>query len=58
MGMGHERFREDLGARASDHRLSEINHRQFYRRWSDLMSGAGWSDIAAREAEFVGASRG
>ena len=58
MGLGHERFREELGARASDYRLSEINHRQFYRRWSDLMSGASWGEIAAREAAFVEANRG
>ncbi|MEY3251077.1 MAG: 3-phenylpropionate/cinnamic acid dioxygenase subunit alpha [Pseudomonadota bacterium] len=58
MGLGHERFREDLGARASDARHSEINHRQFYRRWSDLMSGADWAEVAAREAAFVEAHRG
>lgn len=38
MGLGHEGFREDLKAWASDHRLSESNHRNFYRRWSDLLS--------------------
>jgi hypothetical protein len=38
MGLGHERFDEELGARASDYRYSEINHRGFYRRWAQLMS--------------------
>jgi 3-phenylpropionate/trans-cinnamate dioxygenase alpha subunit len=42
MGLGHERFDPDLGARVSDYRYSELNHRGFYRRWAELMSGAGW----------------
>jgi 3-phenylpropionate/trans-cinnamate dioxygenase alpha subunit len=54
MGLGHERFRPDLGARASDFRLSEINHRQFYRRWADLMGRTSWSELAAREETYVG----
>ena len=37
MGLGHERHREDLGAWASDFRVSESNHRAFYRRWAELM---------------------
>ncbi|MBV9440238.1 MAG: aromatic ring-hydroxylating dioxygenase subunit alpha [Candidatus Eremiobacteraeota bacterium] len=40
MGLGHERYREDLAAWASDFSLSESNHRQFYRRWAELMSDA------------------
>ena len=28
----------DCGPAASDHRYSESNHRQFYLRWSQLMS--------------------
>jgi phenylpropionate dioxygenase-like ring-hydroxylating dioxygenase large terminal subunit len=42
MGLGHERFDEDLGAWASDFRVSESNHRQFYRRWAELMASAEW----------------
>ena len=38
MGLGHERFNEDLGAWASDFRVSESNHRHFYKRWSELMN--------------------
>jgi 3-phenylpropionate/trans-cinnamate dioxygenase alpha subunit len=38
MGRGHERFEPDLGARASDYRYSESNHRGFYRRWAELMT--------------------
>ena len=34
MGLGHERFDADLKAWASDFRLSESNHRQFYGRWA------------------------
>jgi phenylpropionate dioxygenase-like ring-hydroxylating dioxygenase large terminal subunit len=37
MGLGHETRREDLGAWASDFRMSESNHRVFYRRWAELM---------------------
>jgi phenylpropionate dioxygenase-like ring-hydroxylating dioxygenase large terminal subunit len=33
VGLGHERFDPDLNAWASDFRMSERNHRQFYRRW-------------------------
>ena len=32
MGLGHEGFDPDLNAWASDFRMSESNHRQFYRR--------------------------
>ena len=39
MGLGHERFDEELMAGASDHRYSEINHRAFYNRWAELMEG-------------------
>jgi phenylpropionate dioxygenase-like ring-hydroxylating dioxygenase large terminal subunit len=38
MGLGHERFDEELGALASDYRYSESNHRGFYRRWAQLMA--------------------
>jgi len=48
MGLGHERFHEHLGARASDFRLSEINHRQFYARWAELMGASSWAELAAR----------
>ena len=40
MGLGLERFDEDLGALASDYRYSESNHRGFYRRWAQLMADA------------------
>jgi len=45
MGLGHEGFNEELNAFASDFRLSESNHRQFYRRWAQLMSGISWADM-------------
>ena len=38
MGLGHERFDEDLMAWASDYRFSEMNQRGFFRRWAELMS--------------------
>ena len=38
MGLGHEGFNEDLMAWASDWRMSDSNHRHFYRRWAQLMA--------------------
>ena len=49
MGLGHERFHEHLNAYASDFRLSEINHRQFYRRWVELMTAESWAALEARK---------
>ena len=37
MGLGHERFDEELMAVASDYRVSESNHRGFYRHWAKVM---------------------
>jgi 3-phenylpropionate/trans-cinnamate dioxygenase subunit alpha len=45
MGLGHERFDADLGAWASDFRVSESNHRQFYRRWAELMASESWPKV-------------
>ena len=45
MGLGHEQYRPDLGGWASDFRLSESNHRQFYRRWAELMAAESWADL-------------
>jgi hypothetical protein len=38
MGLGHDRFDPDLKAWASEFRLSENNHRHFYKRWAQLMA--------------------
>lgn len=46
MGLGHDRFRPDLQAWASEYRLSENNHRHFYRRWAQLMAASSWDEIA------------
>jgi phenylpropionate dioxygenase-like ring-hydroxylating dioxygenase large terminal subunit len=45
MGLGHDRFDPALGAWASEFRMSEHNHRRFYRRWADLMDAGDWSDL-------------
>jgi hypothetical protein len=37
MGLGHDGFNQELGAWASDFKISESNHRAFYRRWAQLM---------------------
>jgi nitrite reductase/ring-hydroxylating ferredoxin subunit len=47
MGLGRERFDEELGAMASDYRYSESNHRGFYRRWTQLMAAESWADLTA-----------
>jgi 3-phenylpropionate/trans-cinnamate dioxygenase alpha subunit len=44
MGLGHERYDEGLRATASDLRISESNHRQFYRRWARLMAADSWAE--------------
>jgi phenylpropionate dioxygenase-like ring-hydroxylating dioxygenase large terminal subunit len=48
MGLGHERWREDLNAWASDFRMSESNHRRFYRRWAELMAAQSWAELERR----------
>jgi hypothetical protein len=45
MGLGHERFDEDLKASASDLRISESNHRQFYRHWARMMDAESWAEV-------------
>jgi 3-phenylpropionate/trans-cinnamate dioxygenase subunit alpha len=54
MGLRHERFDPDLGAWASEFRMSESNHRRFYDRWAQLMAAKNWDDLpsgAVREAQ-------
>jgi len=57
MGLGHERFDEGLNAWASDFRMSESNHRQFYGRWAQLMKAESWSEIP-RKNGWAGANHG
>jgi phenylpropionate dioxygenase-like ring-hydroxylating dioxygenase large terminal subunit len=45
MGLGHERYDDDLRAIASEYRFSESNHRQFYQRWAQLMAAEKWSEL-------------
>jgi phenylpropionate dioxygenase-like ring-hydroxylating dioxygenase large terminal subunit len=45
MGLGHEGFDAELGAWTSDFRVSESNHRQFYRRWAQLMTAPSWAKV-------------
>jgi 3-phenylpropionate/trans-cinnamate dioxygenase subunit alpha len=45
MGLEHECFNTDLQAWASDYRYSESNHRQFYRRWAQLMAAKSWAKV-------------
>jgi 3-phenylpropionate/trans-cinnamate dioxygenase alpha subunit len=40
MGLGHEHWDDGLGAQISDFHYSESNHREFYRRWAELMAGS------------------
>jgi hypothetical protein len=48
MGLGHDRFDPALGAWASEYRYSENNHRHFYHRWAELMTGAPRAELANR----------
>lgn len=45
MGLGQERFDEDLGAWTSEFCISESNHRHFYRRWAKMMNTTDWSEL-------------
>ncbi|MGC2414898.1 MAG: aromatic ring-hydroxylating dioxygenase subunit alpha [Stellaceae bacterium] len=45
MGLGHDRFDPALGGWASEYRMSESNHRQFYRRWAELIAAERWADL-------------
>jgi phenylpropionate dioxygenase-like ring-hydroxylating dioxygenase large terminal subunit len=45
MGLGHEQYNEDLQGWTSDFRMSESNHRQFYRRWVQLMTTESWAKL-------------
>jgi hypothetical protein len=54
MGLGHERFDADLRAWASDFRMSESNHRQFYRRWAQLMTATSWAEVVSAAGDKEG----
>jgi 3-phenylpropionate/trans-cinnamate dioxygenase alpha subunit len=45
MGLGHERYDDDLKALTSEYRFSETNHRQFYQRWAQLMAAEKWAEL-------------
>ena len=45
MGLGHDGFDDDLRGWTSDFRFSESNHRQFYRRWAQLMAANSWAEV-------------
>ena len=50
MGLGHEGFDPELNAWASDFRMSESDHRQFYRRWAQLMEADRWAQVPSGNA--------
>ena len=45
IGLGHDRFDEELGAWASDFKLSDSNPRYFYQRWARLMQADSWDQV-------------
>ena len=57
MGLGHEHFDPGLGAWRSEQRISESNHRQFYRRWAELMSATSWGELESRKAQAAAAGK-
>ena len=46
MGLGRESYNEDYDAVIADFRYSDSNQRFFYQRWSDLISGKSWGELA------------
>lgn len=53
MGMGHERFDPALGATVSDTGFSELCHREFYRRWAELMAADTWGEVLDQPAPLA-----
>ena len=45
MGLGRESFIPDYDAITSEYRHSDSNHRQFYRRWGQLMAADSWAEL-------------
>ena len=45
MGLGYESYNEDYEALTSQYRFSDSNQRQFYKRWSELMTARSWADL-------------
>jgi phenylpropionate dioxygenase-like ring-hydroxylating dioxygenase large terminal subunit len=45
LGVGHERFRDDLNALTSDHRFGETAQRAFYQRWAEVMDAECWAEL-------------
>jgi hypothetical protein len=54
MGIGHERFDDGLNGWASEWRMSESNHRQFYRRWAEVMTADNWAALSNGKANGGG----
>lgn len=48
MGLGHDRYNDEMAAWASDYRSSENSHRRFYQRWMELMSAEKWTEVPSR----------
>jgi 3-phenylpropionate/trans-cinnamate dioxygenase alpha subunit len=55
MGIGRERFDEGLGGMASEFRMSESNHRQFYSHWAQVMAAEDWSAMPRRDPRLSAA---
>ncbi|MGE5268990.1 MAG: aromatic ring-hydroxylating oxygenase subunit alpha, partial [Thiohalocapsa sp.] len=55
MGLGHDRFDPALAASASEAGFSESNHREFYRRWAEVIAAESWSELAPRAAAMAAA---
>ena len=45
MGLGHDHYSAENEGLTSEFRFSDSNQRQFYKRWSQLMSGESWPNI-------------
>ena len=45
MGLGHQKFDEEIESLSSGYKFSEDNQRAFYKRWSEFMDTADWRDL-------------
>lgn len=51
MGVGHDRYREDLKLWVSERPLSESNHRRFYQHWARMMEAPSWDALLRANQE-------
>ncbi len=48
MGLGHDSYSEEKEGLTSESCFSDNNQRQFYKRWSEMMTAQNWADLSQR----------